>query len=145
MIFVRPTMGQGSTYSFTPKVRQASGKGASNSIRSPVVGWVTASQRACRAMPLGNAPPAAVLQVADDRMAVLGQLEADLMLASRFQRHFQQGAARNLRQPPVREPGLLGPRHGRADDVHAAVSLVLGQPVDQIAGGRLDHSFGHAQ
>ena len=40
--------------------------------------------------PRGEGPPAAVLPVAQERMAVMGHLHADLMFPSGLGRHFDQ-------------------------------------------------------
>ena len=91
--------------------------------------------------------PAAIFPIAQDRMAVMGQLQADLVFSARFQLHFQPGKidrrAWNVRkdQSPVGKPCFLGVRHGRSDDVHSAMPFVLAEPIHQPVGGRFDRAL----
>ena len=75
---------------------QSAGSGASSSIASPLAGWSKRSRRACRNMRSKRVPGAravaarqrpverevAVLLVADDRMAGMREVDADLVRAA---------------------------------------------------------------
>ena len=97
--------------------------------------------------PRGKGPPAAVLPVAQERMAVMGHLHADLMFPSGLGRHLDQpDTARAIkgdspRELPIVEAGLLGPRLPRNGDPHAAVPLVVDQPIGIRAAGGKNRGF----
>ena len=101
------------------------GGGASNSSRAPV-DWVRNHQSPrVQGDAGGKRLAAAVFPVAHDRMAVMGQLQADLVFPPRFQFDLQPGIAARSASRRYDSRASRCARHRAADDVHAAMPVVL--------------------
>ena len=94
------------------------GSGDSNASGSPLTGWEMTSRQGVQGDPRRKRPAAAVLAVPHDRVAAMGQLQADLVLAARLDLHLQQrrvlATSRRGLQPPVARAGPLAPRASSA-------------------------------
>ena len=116
----------------------------------------------------GKRQPAAILAIADNRMAVMGQLQPNLVFSAGLQLHLQprgtaapgcvtpgRAAPRRTphsrgrlchtslddRQPAVGEAGFSRPRQRRTDNVHSPMTLVMSQPIDQTVRRRFDQAL----
>ena len=74
-------------------------------------------------------------------MAVVRELQANLVLAAGFEFHFDERVASNHAQPAIGESGLAGAGHRGADDVHPTMALVVPEPIDQSVGRWFDQAL----
>ena len=68
---------------------------------------------------------APVFAISDYRVPHVGQLNANLVFATRFQLYFQQLKSSHVSQYPVAQTGLLAVGFTLTTDAHHAVTFVL--------------------
>ena len=111
-------------------------------IHAPVTGWWKPRRAACKKLPVYQGAGFAVNRVAQQRVAQIRQMHADLVSATRFEHETEQGVALQFLD------GLVVGACRAPAGVHGHLLAVARVPRDggvDGSGFRSDHAHGHGQ